>query len=202
MRTVLAFALTLLTIAAVALPSTADTVVERGESDRIFLRWTPPAEGTDCGDDRYLSTRAGSDDVVCTAIYATAVDYSFPSRDLAPFTLDAEGVVDGEVVLSPALGLVHGIAVVDVTVDVSATVEGSLFPIALGSHTEQIIISPASTGHPIAFSFDVDDAEDLKTVNSLTLDLAIDGPQVLPYDMSLDGASYFNVPQAIITETP
>ena len=53
MRTVLAFALTLLTIAALALPSTADTVVTRGESDRIFLRWTPPAEGTDCGDDRY-----------------------------------------------------------------------------------------------------------------------------------------------------
>lgn len=173
----------------------AEVVVERGAVERLFLRWDPPDSGTNCGSNLYLSTVAGTDDVVCTQIYATAVENSFSTRGEETIRLDALADIEGVIALGPAVGVTHGVAVVDATVRITGiTSDGSE---TLGTHTEELVVTPASTAAddvPIEFTMDVDDALDGIELDFVTISVSLDGPQVMPWDFNLNGESWFDVP--------
>lgn len=178
-----------------------DPEYTRGYVQRLYLRWTPPSTGTSCGSDTYLSIFAGSNDVVCTQLYATGVTRTFTTRNVTPQRLDALEDITGTVSLGPAVGVTYGVGVVDATVQITAQTPAGTK--TLGTHTEQIVLTPATAatgGADIDYTFNVSDTLDTLMIDNATITVQLSGPQVLPWDFRLNGSSWFDMPYVLEAE--
>ncbi|HEY2072699.1 MAG TPA: hypothetical protein VGG88_03910 [Gaiellaceae bacterium] len=140
--------------------------------------------GTDAGDGCGLivngAAGAGGD-----ADQAAFVD--FPASDGMPLALDGTKAIDGQIALT---GAQVGVAYVDVTL--SALVGGK--PVTIGSTTASAVLDPTGNDTPVPFTIQPSVSLDGSDVQALDLRVHIHGPNIYSGFMSLNGASYVNVP--------
>jgi hypothetical protein len=161
---------------------------------RFFLR----RDG--CGttnDNPHLSVTSGTDAgdgcglVINQVGVVGDVDQSafidFPASDGMPLALDGTKPISGQIALT---GAQVGIAEVDVTL--AALVGGQA--VTIGSTTGSAVLDPTGNDTPVPFTIQPNLSLDGSDVQALDLRVQIHGPNVLSGFVSLNGASYVDMP--------
>jgi hypothetical protein len=161
---------------------------------RFFLR----RDGCGTTDDNpHLSVTSGTDAgdgcglVINQVGVVGDVDQSafidFPASDGMPLALDGTKPISGQIALT---GAQVGIAEVDVTL--AALVGGQA--VTIGSTTGSAVLDPTGNDTPVPFTIQPNLSLDGSDVQALDLRVQIHGPNVLSGFVSLNGASYVDMP--------
>lgn len=185
-----------------AIAGTASFATPAAEATRFYLR--RDGCGTS-GDNPHLSVTSGTDGgdgcgLVLTIVGAggTAdqgafVDY--PSTDGMPLTLDASQPVTGTIDLQ-SFGitdpLAAGVGLVTVSVSLEALYQGN--GVAVGSDSENVLITPTQTEYPVAFTIHPNGALDRADLSGLDLRVHVEGPYAFSGFISNSGKSFTDVP--------
>jgi hypothetical protein len=177
---------------------------------------TPAAQATrfylrrdGCGtsnDNPHLSVTSGTDagdgcGLVLTSVVgaggtvdqAASVDY--PSTDGMPLTLDAGRPVTGTIDLESfgiADGTGAGTGLLTVTVDMEALYQGNGVPI--GSDTETVLLTPAQSDYPVAFTIQPNGALDQSDLSGIDLRVHVEGPFAFNGFIGNSGKSWVDMP--------
>src|SRR5690242_9933568 len=157
-------------------------------SDNPHLSVTP---GTDAGDGCGLVlTIVGAGG---TADQGAFVDY--PSTDGMPLTFDASQPVNGTIDLQ-SFGitdpLAAGVGLVTVSVSLEALYQGN--GVAVGSDSENVLITPTQTEYPVAFTIHPNGALDRADLSGLDLRVHVEGPYAFSGFIGNSGKSFTDVP--------
>ena len=185
-----------------ALAGTASFATPAAEATRFYLR----RDG--CGtasDNPHLSVTSGIDGgdgcglvlaivgVGGTADQGAFVDY--PSSDGMPLTLDGSRPVTGTIDLQ-SFGitdpLAAGTGLVTVSVSLEALYQGN--GVAVGSDSEQVLITPMQTEYPVAFTIQPSGALDRADLSGLDLRVHVEGPYAFSGFIGNSGKSFTDVP--------
>jgi len=185
-----------------ALAGTASFATPAAEATRFYLR----RDG--CGtasDNPHLSVTSGIDGgdgcglvlaivgVGGTADQGAFVDY--PSSDGMPLTLDGSRPVTGTIDLQ-SFGitdpLAAGTGLVTVSVSLEALYQGN--GVAVGSDSEQVLITPTQTEYPVAFTIQPSGALDRADLSGLDLRVHVEGPYAFSGFIGNSGKSFTDVP--------
>jgi hypothetical protein len=207
-------------VAAAASASTSVTITSPANGTKVSLKHTPylaiagsasfadTSAGTTrfflrrdgCGtsnDNPHLSVTSGTDagdgcgliinqvGVVGDVDQAAFID--FPASDGMPLALDGTKPISGQVALT---GAQVGLAEVDVTL--AALVGGQ--PVTIGSATGSAVLDPTGNDTPVPFTIQPNVSLDGSDVQALDLRVRIHGPNVYSGFVSLNGASYVDLP--------
>jgi hypothetical protein len=207
-------------VAAAASASTSVTITSPANGTKVSLKHTPylaiagtasfadTSAGTTrfflrrdgCGtsnDNPHLSVTSGTDagdgcgliidqvGVVGDVDQAAFID--FPASDGMPLALDGTKPISGQVALT---GAQVGLAEVDVTL--AALVGGQ--PVTIGSATGTAVLDPTGNDTPVPFTIQPNVSLDGSDVQALDLRVHIHGPNVFSGFVSLNGASYVDLP--------
>jgi hypothetical protein len=218
---VLAFAVAVTAVAAgIASASTSVTITSPANGAKVSLKHTPylaiaggatfadTSAGTTrfflrrdgCGtsnDNPHLSVTSGTDagdgcglivDQVGPAGDADQGSFiDFPASDGMPVSLDGTKAIKGEISLT---GAQVGRADVDVTL--AALVGGQ--PVTIGTATGSAVLDPTGNDTPVPFTIQPNASLDGSDVQALDLRVHIHGPNVYSGFISLNGASYVDLP--------
>jgi hypothetical protein len=147
--------------------------------------------GTDAGDGCGLVLTAVG--VGGTVDQGASVDY--PSTDGMPLTLDSSRAVTGTIDLEN-IGLVApasaGGGLVTVTVGLEALYAGN--GVAVGSDSENVLVTPAQTEYPVAFSITPTGTLDKADLSGLDLRVHVEGPYLGSGFIGNSGKSFVDVP--------
>jgi hypothetical protein len=185
-----------------AVAGTASFATPTAGTTRFYLR----RDG--CGsanDNPHLSVTSGTDGgdgcglvltivgVGGTADQGAFVDY--PSTDGMPLTLDASRPVTGTIDLE-SFGitdpLAAGTGLVTVSVSLEALDQGN--GVSFGSDSETVLITPAQTEYPVAFTIPPNGALDQADVSGLDLRVHIEGPYAFSGFVGNSGKSFTDLP--------
>jgi hypothetical protein len=186
-----------------AVAGTASFAAPAAGTSRFFLR----RDG--CGtsnDNPHLSVASGTDggdgcgltltSVVGlggTADQAASVD--FPSQDGMPLTLDAGRAVTGTIDLE-SIGIVDPVAagggLLTLTVSMEALQGGN--GVAVGSDSENVLVTPAQTEYPVAFTIYPNGALDQADLSGIDLRVHVEGPFLASGFIANSGKSFVDVP--------
>jgi hypothetical protein len=207
-------------VAAAASASTSVTITSPANGTKVSLKHTPylaiagsasfadTSAGTTrfflrrdgCGtsnDNPHLSVTSGTDagdgcgliinqvGVVGDVDQAAFID--FPASDGMPLALDGTKPISGQVALT---GAQVGLAEVDLTL--AALVGGQ--PVTIGSATGTAVLDPTGNDTPVPFTIQPNVSLDGSDVQALDLRVRIHGPNVYSGFVSLNGASYVDLP--------
>jgi len=111
----------------------------------------------------------------------------FPASDGMPLALDGTKPISGQIALT---GAQVGIAEVDVTL--AALVGGQA--VTIGSTTGSAVLDPTGNDTPVPFTIQPNLSLDGSDVQALDLRVQIHGPNVYSGFVSLNGASYVDMP--------
>jgi len=177
-----------------AIAGTASFADTSAGTTRFFLR----RDGCGTSDDNpHLSVASGTDagdgcgliinqvGVVGDVDQAAFID--FPASDGMPLALDGTKPISGQVALT---GAQVGLAEVDVTL--AALVGGQ--PVTIGSATGSAVLDPTGNDTPVPFTIQPNVSLDGSDVQALDLRVRIHGPNVYSGFVSLNGASYVDLP--------
>jgi hypothetical protein len=139
--------------------------------------------GTDAGDGCGLII----DQVGVVGDVDQAAFIDFPASDGMPLALDGTKPISGQVALT---GAQVGLAEVDVTL--AALVGGQ--PVTIGSATGTAVLDPTGNDTPVPFTIQPNVSLDGSDVQALDLRVHIHGPNVFSGFVSLNGASYVDLP--------
>ncbi len=206
--------------ASVAAASTAVTITSPAKGSKVSLKRTPylaiaggatfaaTSAGTTrlylrrdgCGtsnDNPHLSVTTGTDagdgcglilnqvGPVGDANQSSFID--FPASDGMPLSLDGTKAIHGVIALT---GAQVGLAEVDVTL--AAIVGGQ--PVTIGTATGSAVLDPTGNDTPVPFTIQPNVSLDGSDVQALDLRVQIHGPNVYSGFVSLNGASYVDMP--------
>jgi hypothetical protein len=206
--------------ASVAAASTAVTITSPTKGSKVSLRHTPylavaggatfaaTSSGTTrlylrrdgCGtsnDNPHLSVTTGTDagdgcglilnqvGPVGDVTQSSFID--FPASDGMPLSLDGTKAIQGVIALT---GAQVGLAEVDVTL--AAIVGGQ--PVTIGTATGSAVLDPTGNDTPVPFTIQPNVSLDGSDVQALDLRVQIHGPNVYSGFVSLNGASYVDLP--------
>lgn len=207
-------------VAGIASASTSVTITSPASGSKVSLHRTPylaiaggatfadTSAGTTrfflrrdgCGttdDNPHLSVTSGTDAgdgcglVINQVGVVGDVDQSafidFPASDGMPLALDGTKPISGQIALT---GAQVGIAEVDVTL--AALVGGQA--VTIGSTTGSAVLDPTGNDTPVPFTIQPNLSLDGSDVQALDLRVQIHGPNVLSGFVSLNGASYVDMP--------
>jgi hypothetical protein len=207
-------------VAGIASASTSVTVTSPADGSKVSLKRTPylavagratfadTSAGTTrfflrrdgCGtpnDNPHLSVTNGTDAgdgcglIVNQVGLVGDVDQSafidFPASDGMPLSLDGTKAITGQIALT---GAQVGLAEIDVTL--AALVGGQA--VTIGSTTGSAVLDPTGNDTPVPFTIQPNLSLDGSDVQALDLRVKIHGPNVYSGFVSLNGASYADVP--------
>src|SRR5579884_3440093 len=187
----------------IAVAGAASFAAPAGQTTRFYLR------RNGCGtsnDDPHLSVTSGSDagdgcGLVLTSVVGAggtvdqgaSVDY--PSSDGMPLTLDTSRPVTGTIDLE-SFGITDpvaaGVGMVTVTVSLEALDQGN--GVAVGSDSENVLVTPAQTQYPVAFTIQPNGALDKADLSGLDLRVHVEGPYAFSGFIGNSGKSWTDVP--------
>jgi hypothetical protein len=111
----------------------------------------------------------------------------FPASDGMPVALDGTSPINGQVALS---GAQVGLAEVDVTLE--ALIGGQA--VTIGTASGSAVLDPTATDTPVPFTIAPNTSLDGSDVQALDLRVRIHGPNVYSGFVTLNGASYVDLP--------
>jgi hypothetical protein len=206
--------------ASAAVASTAVTITSPAKGSKVSLRHTPylaiaggatfaaTSSGTTrlylrrdgCGtsnDNPHLSVTSGTDAGDGCGLILNQVGpvgdvnessfIDFPASDGMPLSLDGTKAIQGVIALT---GAQVGLAEVDVTL--AAIVGGQ--PVTIGTATGSAVLDPTGNHTPVPFTIQPNVSLDGSDVQALDLRVQIHGPNVYSGFVSLNGASYVDLP--------